>query len=228
MWAVFLGAPGCGKGTQAQKVSERCGIPKISTGDILRQKVRAGSDLGNRAKGYMERGELVPDEIMLGLLLDRLNTGDTDRGFVLDGFPRTLPQAKGLDSLLAEQGNSLDVVIYFKVNPQLLTKRLSARRTCSKCGAVYNLITNPPSDERVCDLCGGELLIRDDDREETVKGRLKVFEKETAPLTDFYESKGILFPINGDGGVERVCRRIEEVLKGKWPREKGYRLKGQS
>ncbi len=228
MRAVFLGAPGCGKGTQAQKVSERFGIVKISTGDILREKVRTGSELGNRAKGYMERGELVPDEIMLGLLLDRLDMGDTDGGFVLDGFPRTLHQAKGLDSLLAERGSSLDVVIYFKVNPQLLTKRLSARRTCSKCGAVYNLITNPPGEQRVCDLCGGELLMRDDDREETVKGRLKVFEKETAPLRDFYERKGILSCINGDGGVERVYGRIEEVLKGKWPREKGSRPREQS
>ncbi len=215
MRIVLLGPPGCGKGTQAAKISGGWGIPKISTGDILRHGVSAASELGLKAKNYMERGALVPDEVMLELVAGRLGEDDAREGFILDGFPRTLPQARGLSSLLEDMGKSLDFVLYFEGNLETLVKRLSARRVCLRCGTVYNLTTNPPSEEGVCGVCGGKLVARDDDQEETVRERLRVFDEETEPLRDFYRSRRLLFTVDGDGGVEEVYERVEAILRRK-------------
>lgn len=215
MRIVLLGPPGCGKGTQAARISSGWDIPKISTGDILREGVKGRSELGLKAKGYMLKGALVPDEIMLELVIERLEAEDAREGFVLDGFPRTLPQARGLDSYLESGERPLHVAIYFEGQPETLITRLSSRRVCSNCGTVYNLVTSPPEIEDVCDVCGSDLALRDDDREKTIRDRLKVFEEETQPLRDFYESQGILRTVDGDGGVEEVYRRVEGILKRK-------------
>ncbi len=213
MRIVLLGPPGCGKGTQAVRISRIWHIPKISTGDILREGVKGGSELGLKAQDYMARGALVPDQMMLELVTGRLGEEDTHGGFVLDGFPRTLPQAEGLDSFLQDRQSPLDVVLYFEGRSEALVKRLSARRVCSHCGTVYNLITSPPERQDMCDICGSRLVTRDDDEAETVRERLKVFEEETRPLRDFYRRRGILQAVDGGGDVDEVYRRVEGILK---------------
>ncbi len=208
---VFLGPPGAGKGTQASLLADRHGIKKISTGDILREAVRKGTELGMKAKKYMDAGDLVPDDIIIGLIEEQIEGVDS---FILDGFPRTMKQAEALDDLLSARGKPLTHVIFVGVPDDEIVKRLTARRVCPKCGAVYNLIYNPPKRDEVCDVCGTPLVQRSDDREDVIRNRLKVYRENTAPLIDYYRRKGIFHEINGVGKVEEVFGRIESVLKG--------------
>jgi len=207
---VFLGPPGAGKGTQAQKISKKFGLRWISTGDMLRQAIKDKTELGKQAEKYMKRGELVPDEIVLGLLEQLLSTLNT--GFILDGFPRTVPQAEKLDRMLEAKSLTLDGVVFIDVPDEEIIKRLSARRICPNCGAVYNMIYNPPKKDEICDICGTPLVKRDDDRPETIKKRLKVYRNQTAPLLDYYKTKGILIKIDGIGTPDQITERIEKAL----------------
>jgi len=207
---VFLGPPGAGKGTQADYLKEQYGIEKISTGDILREAVRNGTKLGKLAASYMEKGELVPDDIILSLVKERISKLEN---FVLDGFPRTIIQAEGLDNILRELKKDLKAVIYFDIDDEKVIKRLTSRRVCPRCGAVYNLITNPPKNDEVCDYCGTALERRKDDNEATVRNRLQVYERDTLPLVDFYEKKGLLKKIDADRPPEEVLRSILGLLR---------------
>ncbi len=207
MRMVLLGPPGAGKGTQAKKLAEHYGIPHISTGDILRDAVRKGTDLGKKAREYMDAGALVPDEIVIGIVRERLKEEDCAMGFILDGFPRTVHQAVELDRITA-----LDAVVNIDVPFEKLVERLTGRRSCPKCGAVYHIKTNPPKKEGICDICGTPLVQRDDDREETVKNRLETYLKQTAPLIGHYKEKGILINVDGDGTIEEVFERIINAL----------------
>jgi len=213
MNVVLLGPPGAGKGTQAIRIADHFGIPHISTGDIFRRAVAQETALGLEAKGYMNRGELVPDEVVIGIVRQRLEEPDCADGFLLDGFPRTLPQAEALTEALAESGRALDKVLNIEVERDDLLKRLTGRRTCRGCGKVYHLIFDPPRSREECDVCGGQLWQRDDDSEATVLNRLKVYEDQTAPLIDFYGDRGLLVTIDGSRPVEAVFGGIEEVLK---------------
>ncbi len=207
---VFLGPPGAGKGTQASLLSEKYGIKKISTGDILREAVRKGTELGKKAKKYMDAGELVPDDIIIGLIEEQIQGVDS---FILDGFPRTMKQAEALDRLLSERGKPLSHVIFVNVPDEEIVKRLTARRVCPNCGAVYNMIYNPPKRDEICDVCGTPLVQRSDDREDVIRNRLKVYRESTAPLIDYYRNRGIFYEVDGVGKVEEVLRRIEGVLR---------------
>ncbi len=207
---VFLGPPGAGKGTQADIIAKKHGLVKISTGDILRAAVKNGTELGKLADEYMKRGELVPDEVMLGLIEEQL--ADIDRGFILDGFPRTVKQAEGLDELLKKKNLPLKAVILLDVPDDEIVKRLSARRVCPNCGAVYNLLFNPPKEDEICDICGTKLIQRKDDNPETIKRRLDVYREQTSPLIDYYQAKGLLVKIDGTGKPERITEAIEEVI----------------
>lgn len=210
---ILLGAPGAGKGTQAKKIVEKYGIPHIATGDILREAVAKGTELGKKAKEYMDRGELVPDEIVIGIVKERLQQPDCEKGFLLDGFPRTLKQAEALDDMLNELGKKIDSVIYIDVPEEEVVKRIVNRRTCRNCGAVYHLIYAPPKEPNKCDKCGGELYQRDDDKEETVRQRFKVYMENTAPLIEYYEKKGILHKVDGTKNIDEVFQQIDEVLQ---------------
>jgi len=209
---IFLGAPGAGKGTQAKKVSEKYGIPQISTGDMLREAVAKGTELGKKAKEYMDKGELVPDEIVIGIVKERLQQPDCERGFILDGFPRTLAQAKALDEMLKELNKKIDGVINIAVPEEEVVKRIVNRRTCRNCGAVYHLIYNPPKEDNKCDKCGGELYQRDDDKEETVRERFRVYKQNTEPLIDYYRKKGVLYDVDGTKDINGVWEEIVAVL----------------
>ena len=202
MRVIFLGPPGDGKGTQAKVISERFNIPHISTGDILREAVKNNSEIGRQAKAYMDKGELVPDVIVIKIAANRLAQPDTANGFILDGFPRTEVQAASLDSELAKIKLSLDAVIYFNTAEDVIIRRLSGRRVCKSCGANYHTVTLRPKKDGICDLCGSELYQREDDKEATVKNRLKVYDRQTAGLIDYYKSKGIMKTVSGDLGVE--------------------------
>jgi len=210
---ILLGAPGAGKGTQAKLISEKYGIPQIATGDMLREAVAKGTELGKKAKEYMDKGELVPDEIVIGIVRDRLQQSDCEKGFILDGFPRTLAQAKALDDMLKELGKEIDAVINIYVPENEIITRIVNRRTCKNCGAVYHLIYNPPKEDNKCDKCGGELYQRDDDKEETVRERLKVYQKMTEPLIAYYREKGKLYDVDGTKDIEGVFKEIDEILK---------------
>lgn len=212
MRLVLLGAPGAGKGTQAKKLIEKHGIPQISTGDILRASVAAGTPLGKEAKAVMDRGELVPDSIVLGLVEERLKQEDCKKGFILDGFPRNTAQAKSLDELLAKIGMPITAAVSVDVPFDDLMKRLTGRRTCKSCGQMYNVYFGPPKKEGACDKCGGELFQRDDDKEATIKKRLEVYEAQTAPLADYYKGKGLLKSIAGTGSIEDIFSKITSVL----------------
>ncbi len=212
MKLVLLGAPGCGKGTHSEWLKQDLGIPQISTGDILRDAVAGETELGGKAKEYMDRGQLVPDELILGMMGERLAEPDTARGFILDGFPRTVPQAEGLDRLLAEHDQQLDRVLRIDVPAEELVRRLTSRRVCPSCKAVYNMQFRPPKEEGLCDSCGGEVIQRADDTEETVRSRLGVFENQTAPLIDYYQAKGLLAAVDGGQGFELVRAQAREVL----------------
>ncbi len=209
---IMLGPPGAGKGTQAKMMVEKLGIPQISTGDMLRAAVKEGTELGRKAKEYMDGGKLVPDDVVIGIVKERLAQSDCDKGFILDGFPRTIPQAEALDKVLGELGKKIEYVINVAVpNKELLT-RLTGRRTCRKCGAMYHLVFNPPKKEGVCDKCGGELYQRDDDKEDTIRQRLKVYEDQTSPLIEYYRKKGVLYDVDGTGSIPEIFQEILKVL----------------
>ncbi len=212
---IFLGPPGSGKGTQAKMLVDKYGIPQISTGDILREAVKEGTPLGKEAKKYMDEGKLVPDEVVVGIVRERLKEPDCTKGFILDGFPRTIPQAEALDKTLQKMGKGIDHVLSLEVDKEELVRRLSGRRTCKKCGAMYHIIFDPPKKDGICDRCGGELYQRDDDKEETIRERLRVYEEQTAPLIEYYRKKGLLRPIDGVGKIEEIFARITEAIEGK-------------
>ena len=211
---VFLGPPGAGKGTQAKKIAEKYGIPQISTGDMFREHLAKGTELGKKAKEYMDKGALVPDEIVLGMVEERLKQPDCEKGFILDGFPRTVPQAEALDKLLEKLGKKIDYAILIDVPDEELVKRLTGRRTCKKCGMMYHVMFKPPKEEGKCDVCGGELYQRADDNEETVRNRLKVYHEQTEPIIAYYEKKGVLHRIDGMGSIEEIFNRIVQLLGG--------------
>ena len=209
---ILLGPPGCGKGTQAKILIDTCHIPQISTGDILREAIKKGSPLGIEAKIYMDQGSLVPDQLVIGIIEERLQQADCARGFILDGFPRTVAQAEALDSTLSKAGLKLKYVFNIEVVDEELIKRLTGRRICRKCGESFHITFNPPEKEGLCDSCGGELYQRDDDREETIKNRLKVYQAQTAPLITFYEEKDILHSVDGVGSIEEIKGRLLSVF----------------
>jgi len=215
MRLVFLGAPGAGKGTQAKRLVEKYGIPQISTGDLLRAAVAAGTALGKEAKSYMDRGELVPDSVVLGMVKERLSQDDCKKGFILDGFPRNVAQAEALDKMLAEMNMPLDIALNLDVPFDDLMKRLTGRRTCKSCGQMYNVYYSPSKVEGKCDKCGGELFQRDDDKEETIKKRLDVYRAQTEPLIDYYSKKGILKNVSGTGSIDEIFNSICAILEKK-------------
>ncbi|MEK6682468.1 MAG: adenylate kinase [Nitrospirota bacterium] len=208
MRIVLLGAPGAGKGTQAKKLIEKYNIPQISTGDILRKAVADGTPLGKEAKSYMDKGELVPDKVVIGLIEERLGQNDTKKGYILDGFPRNTAQAETLDKMLKDLVMPLDSALSIDVPKDDLMKRLTGRRTCKKCQQMYNVYFSAPKKDGVCDKCGGELFQRDDDKEETIKKRLDVYEAQTAPLIDYYKKKGMLKSISGTGSIEDIFSKV--------------------
>jgi len=210
---VLFGPPGAGKGTQAERISREMGIPHIATGDMFREAVAKGTELGRKAQEYMRRGELVPDEIVNEMVRERISMPDCSRGFILDGYPRTVNQAKALDEMLAEMGRKVDVVLNLSVSDDEVVKRLSYRRICRRCGAIYHLINNPPRREGVCDRCGGELYQREDDREEVIRRRLRVYYEQTEPVLRYYAERGILRDIDGNGTVDEVWERVKKALE---------------
>lgn len=215
MRLVLLGAPGAGKGTQAKKLIQRYGIPQISTGDILRKAVTDGTPLGREAKSYMDKGELVPDTVVIGLIEDRLKRADCKKGFILDGFPRNTAQAKTLDEMLKKLNMPIDSALSVDVPKDDLMKRLTGRRTCKSCQQMYNVYFSPPKKNGVCDKCGGELFQRDDDKEETINRRLDVYDAQTAPLIDYYKKSGILRSVMGVGSIDQIFNKVCAALEGK-------------
>jgi adenylate kinase len=215
MRIVLLGPPGAGKGTQAKLMHERIGAPHISTGDLLRAAVAGKSELGLAAQGYMQKGELVPDPVVIGMIDQRLQQNGADPSFLLDGFPRTVTQAEALQTFLSGRHIPLDHVVCLEVPREELIRRLSGRRTCAQCGAMYHVDLEPPQHPGVCDRCGGELFQRDDDREETIRARLEVYDRSTAPLAAFYEVRGLLREIDGTGSAAQVLERILARLDGR-------------
>ncbi len=209
---ILLGPPGAGKGTQAKRMIERYGIPQISTGDMLRAALKAGTPLGLEAKKYMDKGALVPDEVVVGLVKERIQQEDCRKGYMLDGFPRNVSQAQTLDAMLKELGQHIDHVVCIDVPDQELIQRLTGRRTCRECGAGFHVMFDPPKKDGVCDKCGGQLYQRDDDNEATVTSRLKVYADQTKPLIDYYEKQGKLRKINGLGSIDEIFERIKAVL----------------
>lgn len=212
MKIIMLGAPGAGKGTQAKMIAEKYGIPHVSTGDIFRANIKKGTELGMEAKGYMDQGLLVPDELTVKILLDRVAQPDCEKGYVLDGFPRTIPQAEVLDKALSELGDAVDYAVNVDVPDENIVKRMSGRRSCLSCGATYHVEHIPPKKEGVCDKCGKELVLRDDDKPETVLNRLKVYHEQTQPLIDFYTGKGVLRTVDGTVDMKDVFAAIVKIL----------------
>ena len=213
MRLVLVGPPGAGKGTQAQFIASHFAVPKISTGDIFRTNVSDGTDLGLEARKYMDAGDLVPDEVTIGMVKERLSHDDTSEGFLLDGFPRTVQQAVVLDDMLATHGVGLDVVLELVVDDEEVVRRLSGRRTCRRCGHVWHLDFDPPATEGVCDRCGGELFQRDDDSELTIRHRLEVYADQTSPLIGYYGDRGLLSGVDATGPVEDVTERAINALR---------------
>lgn len=212
MKIIMLGAPGAGKGTQAEMISEKYGLPHISTGDIFRANIKNGTELGREAKSYMDKGLLVPDELTVKILLDRVAKEDCKNGYILDGFPRNIPQAEVLDKELAKLGDKIDHAVDMEVPDESIINRMMGRRACVSCGATYHIVNVPPKKEGICDKCGEALILRDDDREETVKNRLNVYHEQTQPLIDFYEKKGILKTVDGTRDMMDVFKEITEIL----------------
>lgn len=212
MKIIMLGAPGAGKGTQAKMIADKYGVSHVSTGDIFRANIKNGTELGMEAKKYMDQGLLVPDELTVKILLDRVSQPDCKNGYVLDGFPRTIPQAEVLDKALAELGESIDYAIDVDVPDENIVKRMSGRRACVSCGATYHVVHVPPKKEGICDRCGSELILRDDDKPETVKNRLDVYHKQTQPLIDFYTKKGVLKTVDGTVDMQDVFKAIVAIL----------------
>ncbi|MGA9141856.1 MAG: adenylate kinase [Methanocella sp.] len=213
MQIVLFGPPGAGKGTQAKFLSEEFNIPHISTGDILRENVKKGTALGMKAKSYMDKGELVPDQLLNDLVRSRLEEPDTKKGFLLDGYPRTIPQAKALDEIMDDLNRKLDAVVNIDVGTSALVRRLSGRRICKGCGASYHVEFNPSKVKDICDTCAGELYQRADDLEEAIKNRLAVYKKQTQPVLDYYKKKGVLIDIDGDREIEEVKADVINALK---------------
>lgn len=212
MKIIMLGAPGAGKGTQAKMLAEKYGIPHISTGDIFRANIKNNTELGKKAKSYMDAGELVPDELTVDLVLDRIKEKDCMNGFILDGFPRNIPQAEALDYALNNQNEKIDYAINVDVPDANIIERMSGRRACLNCGATYHVVTIPPKKEGICDVCGSELVLRDDDQPETVKKRLDVYHEQTQPLIDYYKKQNILKSVNGMEPMETVFANIVAIL----------------
>ena len=209
---VLMGLPGAGKGTQAERIVEKYGIPHISTGDMFRAAIKEGTELGLQAKSFMDKGDLVPDEVTIGIVRERLSKEDCNEGFLLDGFPRMLAQAEALENILAYLSQKIDFVINIDVDQEILMERLTGRRICKSCGSTYHLIFNPSAVEGECDRCGGELYQRTDDNAETVQNRLDVNQKQTKPLLDFYESKGYLRNVNGQQDIRKVFDDLDQLL----------------
>lgn len=214
MKIIMLGAPGAGKGTHAKKLTEKFGIPAISTGDIFRENIKNGTELGKKAKEYMDAGNLVPDELVCDLVVDRLKQDDCKNGYILDGFPRTIPQAEALTAALAKNDDAIDYALEIFLEDQAIIDRMSGRRVCKSCGATYHVVNIPPKTEGVCDECDGELIVRDDDAPETVKKRLDVYHEQTAPLIDYYKKQGILKVIDGSKGLDTCFEEICGILEG--------------
>lgn len=212
MKIIMLGAPGAGKGTQAKKIAAKYDIPHISTGDIFRANIKNGTELGKKAKTYMDQGLLVPDDLVVDLVVDRVNQDDCAKGYVLDGFPRTIPQAEALTKALAELGQKVDYAIDVDVPDENIVNRMAGRRACVGCGATYHLEYAPTKAEGICDVCGGELILRDDDKPETVKKRLNVYHEQTQPLIDYYTNEGILRTVDGTIDIEDVFKAITDIL----------------
>lgn len=208
----MLGAPGAGKGTQAKKIADKYSIPHISTGDIFRANIKEGTELGKKAKTYMDQGLLVPDELVVDLVVDRVQQDDCSNGYVLDGFPRTIPQAESLDAALEKLGDKIDYAINVEVPDENIVRRMSGRRACLACGATYHLVHIPPKKEGICDNCGKELVLRDDDKPETVTKRLNVYHEQTQPLIDYYTTKNVLAEVDGTKDMEEVFQDIVKVL----------------
>jgi adenylate kinase len=214
---ILLGAPGAGKGTQAKEAARKLEVPHLSTGDMFRDHVGRGTELGRQAKPIMERGELVPDAIVLGMVEERIARPDCARGFIFDGFPRTLAQAEALDRLLAARGTGDPVVLHIVVDEQCLVRRLTGRRTCRVCGAIYNVHDRPPKVEGRCDKDGGELVQRADDREEVIRERLAAYHRQTQPLVEYYRGRGVLVDVDGSSAAEEVTRKVLEILDSARP-----------
>ena len=212
MKIIMLGAPGAGKGTQAKMIAEKYSIPHISTGDIFRANIKNGTELGKKAKSYMDKGQLVPDELTLDLIMDRFKQDDCKNGYVLDGFPRTIPQAEALDTALKAKGEKVDFAIDVDVPDENIVKRMGGRRACVGCGATYHVVYSPTKVEGVCDKCGEELIVRDDDKPETVLNRLEVYHNQTQPLIDYYNEQGILKSVDGTVDMKDVFKAIVEIL----------------
>ena len=211
---AFLGPPGAGKGTQARDLAQEWGVLHLATGDMLREAVAAGSPLGGEAKDYMDRGALVPDDVIIRMMGERLGRAEARRGFILDGFPRTIAQAEALGTLLKDLGLTLDTVVYFDVSEPELLRRLTGRRVCRKCGHTYHLVSNPPKRPGVCDACGGELYQREDDSEATVRNRLDVYRRQTSPLLDYYRERHMLTTVSGEGPVATIRDAIRTAATG--------------
>ncbi|HIX60454.1 MAG TPA: adenylate kinase [Candidatus Blautia gallistercoris] len=212
MRIIMLGAPGAGKGTQAKKIAEKYGIPHISTGDIFRANIKNGTELGKKAKTYMDQGLLVPDELVCDLVVDRVQQPDCENGYVLDGFPRTIPQAEALDEALKSLGSAIDYAIDVDVPDENIVNRMGGRRACVKCGATYHVVYNAPKVEDVCDACGDKLILREDDKPETVQKRLAVYHEQTQPLIDYYTTAGVMKRVDGTQDMEDVFRSIVAIL----------------
>ena len=212
MKIIMLGAPGAGKGTQAKKIAAKYGIPHISTGDIFRANIKEGTELGKKAKTYMDQGLLVPDELVVDLVVDRLQQDDCKKGYVLDGFPRTIPQAESLDTALAKVGDKMEYAIDVNVPDENIVNRMGGRRACVGCGATYHIVYNPTKVEGICDACGEKLILRDDDKPETVQKRLGVYHEQTQPLIDYYTKAGILKEVDGTVDMEEVFQNIVQIL----------------
>ena len=209
---IMLGAPGAGKGTQAKKIAAKYDIPHISTGDIFRANIKNGTELGNKAKTYMDQGLLVPDELVVDLVVDRVQQDDCKNGYVLDGFPRTIPQAEALDAALAKLGQKVDYAINVEVPDENIVNRMSGRRACVDCGATYHIVYAPTKVENICDKCGGTLILRDDDKPETVTKRLGVYHEQTQPLIDYYTTQGVLKTVDGTRDLNEVFQEIVDIL----------------
>ena len=211
MRLLFLGPPGAGKGTQARELAREWGVPQVATGDMLREAMAGGTPLGREAKQYYDRGELVPDDVILRMVAERLRQADAAQGFILDGFPRTIAQADGLAAMLDTIGQKIDAAVYFDVSEPELVRRLTGRRLCRQCQTPFHVVSAPPKREGVCDKCGGELYQRVDDSEATVRNRLEVYERQTAPLLDYYRKRGLLKTVPGEGAVEKIRQALREA-----------------
>jgi adenylate kinase len=213
IYVVLLGGPGAGKGTQAQMLAQELGIPQVSTGDLFREHLKAATELGQLARTYMDRGELVPDKVTLDMVRERLSRPDCAGGAIFDGFPRTIPQAEGLDRLLGDLGEQVTIAPYIKVDPEVLLCRLAGRWTCRQCGAMYHAVFNPPRKAGICDICGGQLYQRADDTPETQKRRIDVYFEQTAPLIEWYRDRGLLVEIDGEQSIDHVGRDLLAAVR---------------